>query len=381
MINGLLFTFGLVALFATVNALRRPSQPPSRFPPLWLPAMITGELATLWLLTRIVVLLIGFATGAWSNSVGRIGLLSTAASLLALVPILVERARYSRRLPAARGKRGSISSALLGRHVVPDAVELILDIPYSPENSLDLYAPLGASAPTPLLIYVHGGGWTGGSPHKQARSLFHRLAQGGWHVATIRYPLSPEATFPDHLVSVKRAIAWAKHDARFDPAKVVIAGGSAGGHLAALAALTAREARFQPGFENADTSVAGCIPMYGIYDFLNRNQTRWDWPVIPRHVMKATAQAAPEAYRDASPLDNVHPGAPPFFVVHGAKDSLVPPAEAHQFIEALQAVGVTVEYYEVPGAQHAFDALDTPRSRYVAHRIFGFLDRLVESVG
>src|SRR5690349_8675258 len=99
------------------------------------------------------------------------------------------------------------------------------------------------------------------------------LASLGWVCVAINYRLSPRATFPDHIIDVKRAIAWVKANiAEYggDPDFVVITGGSAGGHLSALAALTPNDPEYQPGFEDADTTVQACVPFYGVYDFTNR---------------------------------------------------------------------------------------------------------------
>jgi dipeptidyl aminopeptidase/acylaminoacyl peptidase len=115
--------------------------------------------------------------------------------------------------------------------------------------------------------------------------------------------------------------------------------------------------------------------MYGIFDFLNRNKTRWDWPLIPHTVMKATPGEDPDRYRLASPIDQVNADAPPFLVIHGANDSLVPSREAEYFVTALRGVSEsTVDYVEVPGAQHGFDAIASPRTRAIATRIITFLE-------
>jgi acetyl esterase/lipase len=374
---GLVFTYGVLAVFLTVNALRRPSPPSSRFPPLWLPAMLTSELPAATVLLRLLIAVAALLGGLWGNPVGRAGLLLIAVSTGLMIPIFGRRRSALERMGTTDHPRPVGIARVSGRHELPADLALDVDIPYHDDLTLDIYRLAKPPTTSPVLIYLHGGSWTGGSPHRQAQSLFHRLARDGWRVAAIRYPLSPAATFPAHLIGVHRSIEWVKRQPWADPSRVVLAGGSAGGHLAALAALTAGEERFRPGFEEADTSVAACVPIYGIYDFLNRNRTRWDWPVIPLHVMKTTKELDPAAYRDASPIDHVKASAPPFLVVHGEYDSLVPPAEAHHFVEALRAAGVTVTYLEVAGAQHAFDAFNTRRSRAVANYVAAHLGELL----
>ena len=175
---------------------------------------------------------------------------------------------------------------------LPSNVVLEEDVAYAPGLALDVYRDRPFEGPRPALLQIHGGSWTGGDRRQQARPLLHRLAASGWTCIAASYPLSPAATFPDQLIELKRTIAWMRGPegaARgIDPAAIVVTGGSAGAHLAALVALTADRPDYQPGFEDADTSVAACIVFYGIYDFLNRNRTRDDWPVIPRAVMKAS---------------------------------------------------------------------------------------------
>jgi acetyl esterase/lipase len=176
------------------------------------------------------------------------------------------------------------------------------------------------------------------------------------------------ATFPEHLIGIKRAIAWAKTEGvahGVDPKRVAISGGSSGAHLAALAALTDDDA-LQPGFEDADVSLIACVPLYGIYDLLVRNPTRYDWPFIARAVMKTRADSDPDLYALGSPIDQVHAGAPPFFVLHGEFDSVVLPAESEHFVTALRSVGVDTSYFEIPAAQHGFDVVASLRSRAVA---------------
>ncbi|HEY5684675.1 MAG TPA: alpha/beta hydrolase [Acidimicrobiia bacterium] len=387
MVPGLFFTYSLVALAMTVNALRRPVLPPSRFPPLWLPGLVTTEMAGFWFVSRIAVAVVAGVAGAWTSTVGRTGFILLGAAQAGLVGVMARNRASRGRLHRSAGTESPPArgwARLFSRHIRrPEHVDLVCEVEYHQGLTLDLYRHTAhRGEPSPTLVYVHGGSWTGGGPHKQARPLFHHLAERGWIVATIRYPLSPAATHPEHLIGVKRALAWCKTTgaaAGVDPDRVAIAGGSAGAHLASLAALTADRSDLQPGFEHLDTSVAACVPMYGVYDFLNRNGTRWDWPVIPQAVMKATAEHAPEAYRDASPIDQIHPGAPPFLVVHGTHDSLVPPLEARHFVDALGAVSRSaVRLLEVDGAQHAFDAFASPRTRVVVAHITRFLEDAVD---
>ena len=145
-------------------------------------------------------------------------------------------------------------------------------------NQLDVWkrADLPDDASAPVLLQIHGGAWVTGMKEGQGEPLMAHLAERGWVCVAANYRLSPRATWPDHIVDVKRALAWTKatiaqHGG--DPDFVVITGGSAGGHLCSLAALTPNVADFQPGFEEVDTTVQAAVPFYGVYDFVNRHGT------------------------------------------------------------------------------------------------------------
>ena len=143
---------------------------------------------------------------------------------------------------------------------------------YGGANHLDIWRrpDLDRNAKAPVLFQIPGGAWTTGNKRGQAHPLMSHLAELGWICVAINYRHSPRNTWPDHIVDVKRALAWLKaHIAEYggDPDFVAITGGSAGGHLSSLAALTPNDPRFQPGFEDADTRVQAAVPFYGVYDF------------------------------------------------------------------------------------------------------------------
>jgi acetyl esterase/lipase len=267
------------------------------------------------------------------------------------------------------------------------AVERIRDIHYGRAGgrnlALDIYRPREGTPPPggrPVLVQVHGGAWIVGSKNEQGIPLMLRMASHGWLCVSVDYRLSPAATFPDHLIDVKRAIAWVREraaDYDADPNFVVITGGSAGGHLASLAALTANDPSFQPGFESVDTSLAGCVSFYGVYDFTNRNGVYRDEGLarmLERWVMKASLEEARERYEAASPLYRVNPDAPPFFVIHGDLDTLVPIAEARFFSAALSEVSrQVVVYAEIPFAQHAFEIFPSLRCALAIDGVERFL--------
>jgi acetyl esterase/lipase len=243
-----------------------------------------------------------------------------------------------------------------------------------------VYRSAAEVADAPVLLQIHGGAWIVGDKRQQARPLMHHLAENGWVCVAPNYRRSPSATFPEHLVDVKLALRWVRaHVSDFggDPGFVVITGGSAGGHLAALAAFTANEPEFQPGFEDVDTSVAACVVFYGAFDLMGRYGGRGAdgmGGLIERVVLKRRLADDPGAFSRASPLDQVRADAPPFMVVHGTDDSLVPIDEARAFAARLRAVSSSpTVYVELPHAQHAFEVFDTARSDIVVRGVHRFL--------
>ena len=142
-------------------------------------------------------------------------------------------------------------------------------------------------------------------------------------------------------ILIKRALAWTRaHAQEFggDPNFIAVTGGSAGGHLSSLLALTANRPELQPGFEEVDTRVAACVPFYGVYDFLDRTRARAHAPMqgfLTRYVMPAAPEADPEVWDLASPIAQVCEDAPPFFVIHGTHDSLAVVEGAQHFVRAL----------------------------------------------
>jgi acetyl esterase/lipase len=266
----------------------------------------------------------------------------------------------------------------------PD-VERIRDVTYGEphrKNMLDVYRHKDHPTGCPTLIQIHGGGWTISNKNQQGKPIMLHFASRGWVCFAPNYRLAPRSLWPAQIVDVKRAITWVKEHAEeygADPGFIVVTGGSAGGHLSALAALTANDPVWQPGFEGADTSVQGAVPYYGIYDF-TRSETRANRALsrlLERAVFRKRLSDAPDEFAAASPVHRVHEGAPPFFVIHGAHDSLVPVTEARRFVERLRGVSkAPVVYAELPGAQHAFDVFPSIRSAHVTRAAERFADHV-----
>ncbi len=252
---------------------------------------------------------------------------------------------------------------------------------YGSANYLDIWRrpDLDLNGKAPVLFQIPGGAWTTGNKRGQAHPLMSHLAELGWICVAINYRHSPRNTWPAHIVDVKRALAWVKaHIAEYggDPDFIAITGGSAGGHLSALAALTPNDPQFQPGFEDVDTRVQAAVPFYGIYDF-----TRFDdslHAMMPGLLIKSIIKQRPsthlQTFAAASPIHHVNADAPPFFVLHGANDSLAFVEQARAFTTKLREVSnQPVVYAELPYTQHAFDIFGSARAAHAAVAVQQFL--------
>lgn len=211
---------------------------------------------------------------------------------------------------------------------------------------LDLHVPAG-DGPFPVVLWIHGGGWVTGSRVWTVDPAFHeRLTARGYAVADVDYRLALEATYPAQQADISAAIGWLRHHAealRLDPARFAALGESAGGQLAAIAGLTG----------TAGTALQAVILWYAPPDLstLRDVEDPFQGPAIllGGPISERTAFA-----RQASPLYNIHPDAPPFLLIHGTEDDTVPFADATAFAAALRVQGVRCDVRPVEGAGHVF---------------------------
>jgi acetyl esterase/lipase len=398
----LLLGLSLAGVALTANAYRPPRWEVTS-PVVFFAGWLVSELPVHTIVGQAVVTAVLVPLGALDHPAGWAGLTLCIVSWVGLGGLVAQAGRAGPVLEAAldeglgpawreqRDRRLSSAGARVADRaqlVLPflmrdRRVEKVRNLDYWGDgrhaHRLDVYRPRERGRDAPVLVYIHGGGWVIGDKREQGLPMMLYLAAQGWVCVTVNYRLSPGATWPDHLVDCKRAVAWVRENIAAhggDPSFVAVSGGSAGGHLAALVALTAGEDHMQPGFEGRDTSVDACIPFYGVYDFTNRDGVRgsgFAW-FIGRTVLKKRMRDHPEAFRDASPMDHVGAGAPPFMVVHGANDSLVPVAEARSFVRMLRQMGTRpVVYAELPGAQHSFEVFRSIRTAHAVAAVTDFL--------
>ena len=395
----------LAGLAATANAVR----PVSRSRGVAAAAFAVGwpvsELPLLTLGAQATLTAAGLRRGGWKTPDGRVSVAVQALSAAGLVA-LHHRAQQAqpvleaaleeglgpdyREVAVAAGLAPASGPAIRPMTVAPTWIRrgrfvANAGISYGPagkRNQLDIWRrqDLPAAGKAPVLIQVPGGGWVSGETRWQAYPLMSRLVEAGWVCVPINYRLSPRATWPDHIVDVKRAIGWVKeHIAAFggDPDFIAISGGSAGGHLSSLAALTPNVPAFQPGFEDVDTRVQAGVPFYGVYNLADWNGK--GGPVnnirhVQRLVLKVSPASDPERWSQASPISWVGPDAPPMMFVHGTNDSLAPIEGGRRMAAELRAVSrQPVVFAELPMAQHAFEIYASLRTRYTVRAVEQFL--------
>ena len=237
--------------------------------------------------------------------------------------------------------------------------------------------------PAPVLIFVPGGAWVHGGRQLQGYALMSQLAEMGWVCLSAEYRVSPHNRWPAHITDVKTAIAWARANVdKFggDRNFIAVAGCSAGGHLSALAGLTANDPAMQTELPpDSDTSVDAVVGIYGRYDWEDRSTPERQQFVdfLERVVVKRRISRHPDVFRDASPIARVHPDAPPFLVIHGSGDRVIPVEQARSFVERLRAVSRSVvSYVELPGAGHGFDLTDGARTGATSTAVGLFLNQV-----
>ena len=383
----------LIGAMFTANAFVPVRRVPVLFMPSFFGSWLTAELAIHHVFWQSIASLVFIELGALAAWPGWAGLIITFGSWLGLFVLFADGNRARQTFDTALEDVEAVreTKGVPRRHVVLPfftrrrGVDVTRDIVYrrvaGTVLKLDVVAPAAEGANRPAIMQIHGGSWVMGDKGEQGWPLLSHLAANGWVCFNLNYRLSPGATFPDHLIDLKAGLAWIREHAEqwdIDPNFIAVTGGSAGGHLAALMALTANDPEYQPGFEEADTSLQAAVPIYGVYDFTSRLGTTrlpfW-YHRLERQIMKAFRDEEPEKFRRASPIDRIHPDAPPFFVIHGDKDTLAPVEEARYFAEGLRNTSnAPVFYAELKGAQHAFDLFCSPRTSHMLEAALQFLD-------
>jgi acetyl esterase/lipase len=394
----------LVGAWFTINALW-PSRRWQLLVLSFFAGWMTAELAYFHLAWQAVATAIFIWAGALDTWPGLVGLAITLVSWAGLTWVIIVSLRSKHVVEAALreglgddyrseiapGLAQHLANRLVRRQLLlplwfrDQRVEATHDIPYveggGKRQRLDIYRPKIGVERAPVLLQIHGGGWVIGDKGQQGMPLMMHLAAEGWVCVANNYRLSPKVSFPEHLIDCKRALAWVReHIAEYggNPDFVVVTGGSAGGHLAALVALTHDDPQYQPGFEHVDTSVSACVPFYGVYDltevfdFHGPGEQIADW--MAKRVMKQAITENRPLYEEGSPINRIRSDAPPFFVIHGTNDNLVPIEQAQRFVAKLRAISTEpVAFANIPGASHAFEVFHGVRTGNAVNGVDRFL--------
>jgi acetyl esterase/lipase len=267
----------------------------------------------------------------------------------------------------------------------------LLGVPYAAIRGirpleLDVHLPPEGNTAPPVVVFLHGGGWRVGSragagPAYAGASPtpFEQLAQAGIAVASVDYRLTGEATWPAQLHEAKAAVRWLRAragDLGIDPDRIAAWGESAGGHLAELLGLTGGDETLEGavGITGPSSAVSAVVAWYAPSDVAAVATDLGADPADPNThealLLGAPAVDVPERAAQASPISHVRPGAPPFLLLHGAADSVIPCVQSERLYAALLEDGVEVELDVYEDADHMW--LGSPEAARQA------LDRTVD---
>jgi len=251
-----------------------------------------------------------------------------------------------------------------------------------PPDTMDVYLPDDGATGRPAVIFVHGGGWSGGNKRDHSAHAM-RLAEAGYVAFSIDYRLVPDGAYPAMMQDVACSIAVVRGRAAewgLDPARIATMGYSAGGHLVSLLGVASDEADFAQSCVD-DASRGG--PPAAVISGAGPQDLR-DWGAVDAVIDLLGSEADhPERYALASPITHVSADAPPFLLIHGSSDLIVPVEQSRDMRDALRGAGAEARLLEIAGAGHVLGpggpgadqelpvlAIDTPEA-WIA--IFDFL--------
>lgn len=239
---------------------------------------------------------------------------------------------------------------------------------------MDVYYPaeIRPGKLQPLIVLIHGGGWSGGSRNEPIFvGLALEWAQRGYVVASIDYRLSREAPFPAAVEDCKTAVRWLKTYAdefKLDPKRVAVWGHSAGAHLATLVAVAPRTAGLEGNlFPNVDSTVQAAVSVAGNFDFFLTPNAGLERPGM---FLAGTAETREARLKAASPTSYVGKETPPFLLIHGTRDGVVNVVQSDAFAAALTAASVPVNYQRIEGAKHDVHREQTVLLRPIVNQFF-----------
>jgi acetyl esterase/lipase len=396
---------------------------------LWFEKLAAGAFTPFIAAAGLLLALVGVLRGSWWLTVPA-GLAAVGASIV-IVRLDLVRADlatglgpdWADRLPSQRRAR-MVGHLWAGRLPTVPQPRLHQDVVFATMPGTgrkllcDVWQPPAEVPPSGLaVVYLHGGAWCALDKDFATRPLFRHLAAQGHVIVDVAYRVFPETDLPGMVADTKRALVWVKHhaaDLQVRPDRIVVAGGSAGGHLALLAAYAPDDPTLTPAeLAGSDPSVCGVVSLYGQADpaahYYHTSQQKicrpddpqpdWDAPPPPwmarlfgpdasrlkLHLAPAgrldwlvggTPSQVPDRYAQLSPLHHVHRGCPPTLLVHGLHDEMAPVAAMRQLHRRLEQAGVSVTGVYLPHTDHAFDLLAaawSPPARAAIHVLERFL--------
>jgi acetyl esterase/lipase len=394
---------------------------------LWLPKLAAGAFAPVIAAAGLLLALVGGLGGSWWLAVPA----ALAAVGAAIVVVRLARVRvdlsgalgsdWADRIPVQR-RAGMVGRWWAGRLPATPRPRLRQDVVFATVPGTgrallcDVWQPPAEVPASGLaVVYLHGSAWCMLDKDVGTRPLFRHLAAQGHVVVDVAHRLYPETDLPGMVADTKRAVAWVRGhaaDLQIQADRVVVAGGSSGGHLALLAASTRDDPALTPAeLAGADPQVCGVVSLYGQADLAahydHTDQAKWcrpddpqpDWDAPPPPwarrlfgpdvdrlqlvpasrldwLVGGTPSQLPDRYAQLSPLHRVHPDCPPSLLVHGDHDQLAPVAAMRRLQRRLQQAGVPVTGVYLPHTDHAFDLLATtwsPPARVAIHALERFL--------
>lgn len=270
--------------------------------------------------------------------------------------------------------------ALHPRPPAPDGVIIERDLDYLPEGrseQADLYLPAkrGKDVRSPAVLIIHGGGWTGGTKNAEREfNIGTTLALNGYVGLSIDYVLATKEkpTWPQNLCDCKTAVRWLRKNAerlQIDPENIGVIGGSAGGHLAAMVALTGPDDKLDPAEPDGKISckVKCAVDLYGPGDLTYLGGELKNLEMIGKPLAEA-----PELYKAASPITYADKNDPPILLIHGTADKIVDVKQSEHFAAVLKKAGTKHQLVIVEGAPHTFHL--QPKQRDLRPLVIGFFD-------
>jgi len=247
--------------------------------------------------------------------------------------------------------------------------------------AMSLFAPNATGHPVPVILQVHGGGWERGSRllDLSQSGTVAELVGAGFVVASIDYRLAPDNPWPDQIIDVKCAVRYLRSHAAYlgiEPDRIAALGSSAGGQLVSLLGTTAALPQWDVGpYSDVSSRVEAVVDEFGPSDLAAN-----DWPPYTQGIIRQVFGAAPDTadpvLTTASPLTYVSAGDPPFLIVQGTADQVVPVSQSERLADRLRSVGVPADLVLVDGGRHGLGTPgEVPSASTISLVITGFFER------